>query len=83
MIKKLFKSFKILFRVLGVTFLHTLCISFVVAILGALASLIIHILSYFNLTYIATICIGMFALLFILCFLIFGINEIINIKNGY
>lgn len=83
MMKKLLKSFKALFKVLGVTFLYSLCLSFVVIILGAFASLILYTLSYFNLTYVATICIGMFAWLFILCFLIFGINEIINIRNGY
>lgn len=83
MMKKLFRSFKILFRALGVTFLYTVILSFILAIIGALALSIVYALSYFNLTYVATICIGIFALLFILCFLIFGINEIINIKKGY
>lgn len=83
MIEKLYRSFKALFKVLGVTFLYTLCLFLAVVIIGSLVSLIMYILSYFNLNYVATICIGFFALLFILCFLIFGINEIINIKNGY
>jgi hypothetical protein len=83
MIKKLIRSFQNLFRVLGISLLYTVILSFIIVFIGGLVFGTLYILSYFNLTYAATICIGIFALLFILCFLIFGINEIINIKNGY